>query len=355
MELRYAHTKRLLFICKRREGSGGPATHMSSGLLVSASLVVEMLVQEGVDAKLVEVNDNNDIDREVTAYRPTHVLIEAFWVVPAKFDVLARLHPTVSWIIRAHSELPFLAMEGIAVEWIIAYAGKPNVVLAANTPVARDDILTILRASYPAMPEATLRGRVLYLPNFYPEPRRDIEYPCLGDHYHINIACFGALRPLKNQLTQAVAAILFGAAERQDIHFHINATRIEGGADPVLRNLRALFARTPHFRLVEHPWLNHDDFLELMRTMDLSLQVSMSETFNIVTADAVASGVPVVTSEEVYWLDETFWADPNSTDSIVGKMLDAWRRTEGWVRHQARLLRAFSAASRAQWLGLLHR
>jgi hypothetical protein len=77
-----------------------------------------MLVANGVDSTIIEVIDNNGIDREVTKYKPTHVIIEALWVIPSKFEILTKLHPNVKWIIRLHSEIPFLANEGIAMEWM---------------------------------------------------------------------------------------------------------------------------------------------------------------------------------------------------------------------------------------------
>ena len=66
----------ILFILKKREGYWGNYS-LSSGLLNSCAFVVEMLNRHGVAAHLVEVHDNNDIDREVTKHRPHHVVIEA--------------------------------------------------------------------------------------------------------------------------------------------------------------------------------------------------------------------------------------------------------------------------------------
>jgi hypothetical protein len=37
--------------------------------------------------------------------------------------------------------------------------------------------------------------------------------------------------------------------------------------------------------------------------MDLGLQVSLSETYNIVTADLVNQGVPVITSKEISFIN----------------------------------------------------
>ena len=113
------HKKKILFILKRREDYNGiihSHVGLSTGLFNSASFMNDMLNDAGVESKLVVVEDNNRIDSEVYKYKPTHVIIEALWVVPSKFAILADLHPTVKWIVRLHSELPFLANEGIALD-----------------------------------------------------------------------------------------------------------------------------------------------------------------------------------------------------------------------------------------------
>lgn len=72
----------------------------------------------------------------------------------------------------------------------------------------------------------------------------------------IDIGCFGAVRPLKNQLMQAIAAISFARSRGLHLRFHMNGTRIEGGG-PVLKNITAMFARSPDAELVLHPWFDH--------------------------------------------------------------------------------------------------
>lgn len=150
-----------MFILKEREKSSEDYTYgVSTGLLNSASFVKDMLVRGDVDSKLVVVQDNNDIDREVTLYRPTHVIIEALWVVPDKFKVLRKLHPTVKWIVRIHSETPFLANEGIAIDWIFKYVDMPDVYVAVNSDRFASDIRQMLWAQE--------KDKVIYLPNYYP-------------------------------------------------------------------------------------------------------------------------------------------------------------------------------------------
>ena len=61
----------------------------------------------------------------------------------------------------------------------------------------------------------------------------------------------------------------------------------------------------------------HEDFLILVRSMDIGLQVSFSETFNIVAADFINCDVPIVTCSEIDWSNKTLWADPTCSKSIV--------------------------------------
>jgi glycosyltransferase involved in cell wall biosynthesis len=333
--------KRVLFILKKRELYGEDYAHsVSTGLLNSASFVDDML-NAGYDhtvSKLVVVTDNNDIDREVTQFNPTHVIIEALWVVPEKFAVLKELHPKVTWIVRVHSEVPFLANEGVAIDWISNYICRDNVYVAVNSQRFYDNLRDIVWSRD--------RDKVLYLPNYYPPA----SVPPVRKHRDrgIRIGCFGAIRPLKNQLLQAMAAIKFADDLGYYLEFHINAGRVEMKGQPVLRNLEGLFKHSGH-KLVKHEWLDHPKFLALVKTMDLCLQVSFSETFNIVAADSVVSGVPTVVSREIPWAKVGF-AVPTDMDSMTKALKHAWRfrRANVWLNQMG--LASYVGKARRIWL-----
>jgi hypothetical protein len=300
--------KKVLFILKKRQSSHTGYASVSSGLLNSARFVSDMLNKNGIESNLVEVQDNNCIDREVSKYRPTHVVIEALWVVPSKFEVLTKLHPNVQWIIRLHSDISFLANEGIAIEWIYEYLKYDNVKISANDWETNFNF------------ELLTNKEFVYLPNYYPVGFLNINHPKPFFRKVLNVGCFGAVRPLKNQLIQAVAAIDFADTYKKKLRFHINTQRIEGRGEPVLKNLRELFKNNPRHELIEHGWLSHNEFIDLVQRMDIGLQVSFSETFNIVSADFVNNNIPVVTSNEVDWVNPVFYANPSKVESIVSKM-----------------------------------
>jgi hypothetical protein len=343
--------KKVLFLLKRREDFNSKIhtkIGLTTGLYNSAMFVNQMLIDSGIDSHLEVVIDNNDIDRMVTQYKPTHVIIEAIWVVPTKFDVLTKLHPSVTWIIRLHSEMPFMAGEGMAMDWLGDYVTFPQVNIAINAPRMLHEVSNYLKIKQ-NWSDKQVNDRIIYLPNFYPKEYKKKKFK-LEDR-SINIGCFGAIRPLKNHLLQAFAAIEFANKHNLKLKFHINAGRIEMKGDPVINNLRGLFqqlADSQH-ELIGHQWSERDDFLQLCSEMDIGLQVSFSETFNIVAADIISQGVPIVTSNEVPWTTSLCHADPTNSKHIVRALEDAYRFTQLNVKLNQFHLRRYTNKTRKIW------
>lgn len=346
---------RLLFILKQRDNtftSDSPYTGpygLSSGLRNSVRFVVQMLNANGIEAKWVEVPNMNFIDKEVHDYRPTCAIIEAFWVLPEKFDALKKLHPHVTWAIRNHSEMAFLSSETNPFNWLSGYLSRGVEVMANSIRSVYD--LGIVAESY-----GYHGGPVSFAPNFYPIVCDHPLTTIAPHHAHaddtVRIGCFGAIRPLKNHMAQAVAAAQFASTLGKKLEFHVNAVRVEMGANKVLGNLEAFFANAKRATLVKHDWLNHPDFLALLKTMDFSMQVSFSETFNIVSADSVVCSVPVVASPEVAWLGSYAMADPNNVASMVQALLVANKGPAiARLQRQWRDLDAYNAASQRVWVG----
>lgn len=310
--------KRILFICKKNQTYGFTTyTRRSSGLYNSTRFIVESLEKRGICAKIVEVVDNNCIDREVSEFRPDMVIIEALWVVPPKFLELKRLHPKVKWFIHLHSHIPFLALEGIAMEWCKEYERMGLGIIANSIP------------AYDALKVLIGKKHLYYLPNVYliTPARLERRFPRgFPDKTHIDVGCFGAVRPLKNQLLQAMAALQFAKEIDKPLRFHINASRMETGGEPVMKGLLALFSFYPNAALIQHAWHEPEDFIrQLHMKIDIGLQVSLTETFNVVTADYVTAGVPAVVSKEVAWMPWFAKAQDDDINSIVRRMHWAYK------------------------------
>jgi hypothetical protein len=343
---------KVLFILKRRPDFDAKVhTHvgLSTGLYNSAKFMNDMLLNQGIESQLEVVEDYNKIDRAVHLYKPTHVIIEAIWVIPQKFVILQKLHPNVKWIIRVHSETPFLAGESMGFDWLADYSAFKNIVLAINAPRMMEDIKIYLQHRNGWTDEQT-NEKIIYLPNYYPQDYRTKEFN--RDKGTIDISCFGAVRPLKNHILQAIAAIGFAEQKGKKLRFHVNAGRIEMQGGPVIKNLKSIFQQIhgKGHELINHLWRPRDEFLELCETMDIGLQCNLSETFNIVGADLISQGIPLIgNSDEIPWALPEFSADPNSSRDIIRQLHKAYDMPQHNVKLQQASLTRYTTNTAEIW------
>jgi hypothetical protein len=286
-----------LFIIKKFQANGG-YDQGSNSLKIATTFVVDMLLLEGHRAALVEALNQNDIEPFIKELNPSIVILEALWVTPAKMAELRKLFPKLKIVVRVNSEIPFLTSEGIGIQWIAAFM-KLGVDVAFNSSQAQDDFKVL--------------GDSIYLPNYY--PMRRLRHT-LQPSRHLRVGCFGAMRILKNQVEQAFAAVRWAKHIGKPLIFHMNDSPDGQDANAIKKSIKAVIEGTGN-TLVLHPWMDHEDFLNLIASMDLCLQVSFSESFNITASDAVSMGVPLVGSSAVRWLPKRSQAETGSTKSIV--------------------------------------
>lgn len=321
------HTKKtdVLFLLKKANLYGAYTTTKNSGLHNAVNILKNELEKEyRIEAALEICVDANEIDKYVHKYKPNFCIIEALWVTPAKMEEICKLHRGVVFITRIHSRIPFLAQEGNAFNWLKEMNKFPNSYVSFNNYETNEDFIKIGLSDS------------VYLPNVY----KKVEWvPSTSDricdynkknhiHKHVNISCFGSIRPLKNQLIQAVAAMEYANKNGLILNFHINGTRMEQKGDSVLKNLRGLFKDT-HHRLIEHKWLDPLEFNALIRQMDAGMQVSFTESFNIVTADTIYNKIPVVVSEDISWVNkDSRVRNENSVNEMVDKLENVIKYTK---------------------------
>jgi hypothetical protein len=282
--------KKILFIIKERNNYGQETKPY--GLINACNFIKLQLSKFGISCRVIEANTLDDIKNSVNEFNPDICFIEAIWISPELIKELCLVYPNIKWVIRLHSKVSFLASEKNAYQWINQYEKLRkdgfNISFACNNY----DLFCDLRKIY---------KKTFYLPNiYYPSAAIEETDECnKKDKKNIHIGCFGALRVLKNHAQQAHWAIQFAEEINKKLHFHINVPEDENTSpSPVLRNLRAIFQNTKHV-LVEHEWSTHEEFLNLVKQMDIGMQISFSETFNIVAADFVYCNVPIVVSEEI--------------------------------------------------------
>jgi glycosyltransferase involved in cell wall biosynthesis len=147
--------------------------------------------------------------------------------------------------------------------------------------------------------EASYYHPVLYLPNLY-----DLSTAHKRHHHHgLHIASFGACRLLKMHPTAALAALQLANRLDRQLTFYVNVDDTPG-KESVRNSVRNILRGKAE--LVELSWQNPEEFRETVSKMDLVLQLSATETFCMIAADAIAAGVPVVAGPAVAWLPEKY-------------------------------------------------
>jgi len=195
-----------------------------------------------------------------------------------------------------------------------------------------------------------LRYDFTYLPNVITlrEPQQDF----IEEKQHIDVGCFGAMRLLKNQCFQALCAIQAANILDKKLYFHITPNL--GEKDPVSNNLIELFKNNRH-ELVIHGWLPNDEFQKLVRKMDIGLQISFTESFNIVSADFINNNRVLVVSDAIDWLSPIMRTSTTDYETAVNKIVYMYRhRNSEWLKNIARHdLMEYNHRSKHEWLHFL--
>lgn len=335
-----------VFILKQRQDYGADPAYWQSyqvatGMWNSSVFCSQELQIAGHESMVEMVVDANDIDRVVTSHNADIVFIEGLWVTPAKFQELLTIprHRSRRWVVRIHSEIPFLASEGIAIEWISRYL-EQGIMVAPNSPRAQDQ-LKLLAVELDAQ-----ENLVPMLPNCYPTNFSPLMGLDTSAKTALDVGCFGAFRLLKNHLQQVFVAKRFADQVGLPLRFHTN-NRIDGSGQGPSRNVTAAL-QSLGVEHVEHAWEDRETFLETLANVDLHLQLSMSETFNIVAADVTLVGRPMLVSDEISWA-YPFYGDPQRVDDCVKKLTFIWANKPFFIQKNRGQLAAHATTARQVW------
>ena len=310
------------------------------GLGVNALHTARVLRRHRVRADVFAAWEASDIAQVLTRTPSiTHCLIEALWIGTGELAVLLMQFPHVHFLVRAHSEVGFLQVEPGAItllrDQMLLSDTHLNLTMAANSR----RLVDFLRTAYDS--------HVLYLPNLYDLERVQRRRGAIHAHGSLRIGSFGALRWLKNHTTAAAAALTIARERGCDLEFWLSVDREEHG-QTVLQSVRNLFAGLPWARLQEAPWSSWGAFRRSIQSMDLALQPSFTETFNLVSADAVAAGVPAVVSHSIDWAPESWKAHPDEIHEIA-RIGSALLARPSSAEEGLRALERYIEASIAVW------
>ena len=279
------------------------------GLGVTAMNAARAMRANGIQAEVWPITSPADLRSRLQSDSDvTHAVISAPWIqTPDLAQLCSEFHET-RFAVNCHSNLGFLQADPSAMrlvrEGIELGRSTWNFQIAANC----ERLGRWVEAAYSAP--------CLRLPNIYHLDTTEHTKRAPWTSGTLRIGAFGATRALKNLMTAAGAAVEIANAKRADLEFWISSGRNEG-AGPVLDAVRQMMQGLPHVKLVESPWAPWPQFRQTVRHMHLLLQPSYTESFNVVTADGVAEGVPSVVSEAIDWAPANWKASVDDAGDIA--------------------------------------
>lgn len=285
----------------------------SVGLNVAGYTTAQVLRENGIDATVFPVRHNVDLVEAIDHYNEnhrhplTHVVISAPWLSVPDLKSLVENFKNIKFVVLSHSNVGFLQADADGVRLLREYQELEQ--WHKNLRVGGNSFKFVrwMRTAY---------GRpVVYLPNLYPTPKFVWEKRWDG-FSTIKIGAFGAVRPYKNFMTAAAASIIIQKLLSTPVEFHMSAGG-EGDAMMTMPAIEAMLADTG-VTLVKHEWSYWNKFITLVQEMDLLMQPSYTESFNLITADGIASGIPSVVSSAIVWAPDEWKADSDSAMDVAG-------------------------------------
>ncbi len=284
------------------------------GLGVAAINTAKVLRQEGIKADVWPILCAADLREKLRQSPVGHVIISAPWIPTVELQALSSDFPDTHFAVNCHSNVGFLQADRNGVklvrETMELELGTSNVHLAGNS------------RRFCHWVRSAFGSPCAYLPNLYwLHEYAARQVPWTGGPLRIGV--FGATRPLKNLMSAAGAALEIARHLRAPLELWLSGGRTEGGGETVLGAVREMLNGLPGVTLNLNGWQSWPNFRKTIAHMHLLLQPSYTESFNMVTADGVAEGVPSVVSEAIDWAPDDWKANVDDVVEIarVGRRL----------------------------------
>jgi hypothetical protein len=280
------------------------------GLGVSALNTCKVLRRAGIVVDVWPILNAKDLRDRLQRDPATHVVISAPWMPSADTQALVLANSSTRFAVNCHSNVGFLQADTNGVRLV---REAMEVEMAAHNFHLGGNSLRFckwIRSAY--------TRPCIYLPNLYYLETESLPYRPLFTGGTLRIGAFGATRPLKNLMSAAGAALEITHLFKASLEFWLSAGRTEGGGDIILRSVHAMLDGLPNVKVIENGWQCWPKFRQSVAHMHLLLQPSYTESFNMVTADGVAEGVPSVVSEAIDWA-------PDHWKAMMDDVLDVAR------------------------------
>jgi hypothetical protein len=300
---------KLVLIYKDFKAAKPGVSHV--GLGVTSQNAAKVLQREGINTEAFPVVCLEDVVRKLYNDKEiTHVVIGAPWIPTKDLETIIAHFTWIKFACTSHSNIGFLAVEPAAIKLLRDYKllqeKYPNFKVAGNS----EKFVEAWSRMYGT--------NLAFLPNLYYID--DEVWPYFVGHEienrPVRIGIFGSVRPLKNFVSAVAACIDISVRLNKNVEIFMSSGRDEGGATTI-RAIDELVAGLPNVRLIKSMWSDHGAFKRLVREMDILMQPSYTESFNMVTADGASVGVPSVVSEAITWTPKSWQAPIDDVSKIA--------------------------------------
>jgi glycosyltransferase involved in cell wall biosynthesis len=337
---------KVVIVYKKAKSASDPNIknpYNAGGLATNALHSVAVLNELGVNTHLLQVGEFADITTYLNENMGvTHMIIEAIWITVTQLKELGEAFPETQVVVRAHSKMGFLQVEPDAITVMRKIIDLNKVLKNVHFGSNNIEFAEAIREAY---------GSCVYLPNLYDVAGAPV---AKKKSDRLSIASFGASRLLKLHPSAALAALQIAKRLGRGLDFYINVDKTPGG-ESVRRSIKNLLQGEPNVTLIEVGWQDSETFKKTIASMDLVIQLSATETFCMVAADAIASGVPVVGSPSIQWLPEAYRADADHTTTVANAGVYALTKPKLAVRAESNALLDYLAHAEAVWLKFVGR
>lgn len=279
------------------------------GLGVAAMNTAKVLRREGIQATVWPTVSPADLRDRLRQSPARDVIISAPWIPSKELLALANEFPNTRFAVVCHSNVGFLQADRNGVQLVRELMelelGTHNIRLGGNC------------RRFCEWVKAAFAAPCAYLPNLYYVDEHAVKHHHPFSGGTLRVGLFGATRPLKNLMSAAGAAIQIGRELRVPVELWMSAGRAEGGGETVLASVKEMLSGLPNISLVFSGWQSWPKFRQVVGHMHLLMQPSYTESFNMVTADGVAEGVPSVVSSAIDWVPSYWQADVDDSRDIA--------------------------------------
>lgn len=299
---------RVILVSKNFAAANPNISHI--GLGVAGLNTCKVLIQNGIPCEVWQVTAAKQLRDKLKHYpHPiTHVVISAPWISTLDLQNITHEFPHIHFAMNCHSNVGFLQADPqgmrLLKEDMHLEMAVPNFSVAANSTKMQKWIECAYGQSAECLPNLYYLNRSSFRPHGW-------------NHTSLRIGCFGATRPQKNLASSIGAAIQIGRELKVHTDIFISSGRAEGGGNTVLNTVNEMVRNLPAASIHETGWQSWPAFRQLVGSMHLLLQPSYTESFNMVTADGIAEGVPSVLSSAIDWAPPYWVADADDVNQIA--------------------------------------